>query len=117
VVVPDLAGWRLERMPVYPSTPYAELVPDWACEVASPSTVHVDRVRKMNICAREGLAHLWLVDPLVRVLEVYRLESGRWVVVLTSGGEDKARAEPFDDVEFDLAHCWPPLAEPEGEAP
>ncbi len=117
VVVPDLAGWRLERMPVLPATAYGELVPDWACEIASPSTVHVDRVRKMNLYAREGLAHLWLVDPLARVLEVYRLESGRWVVVLTSGGEDKVRAEPFDDIEFDLAHWWPPLAEPEGETP
>jgi Uma2 family endonuclease len=117
VVVPDLAGWRLERMPVYPSTPYAELVPDWACEIASPSTVHVDRVQKMNLYAREGLAHLWLLDPLARVLEVYRLESGRWVVVLTSGGEGKVRAEPFGEVELDLALWWPPLAEPDGEKP
>jgi Uma2 family endonuclease len=117
VVVPDLAGWRLERMPVLPATAYGELIPDWACEIASPSTVHVDRVRKMNLYAREGLAHLWLVDPLARVLEVYRLEGGRWVVVLTSGGEEKVRAEPFADVELDLALWWPPLAETEGKTP
>jgi len=117
VVVPDLAGWRLERMPVLPATAYGELIPDWACEIASPSTVHIDRVRKMNLYAREGLAHLWLVDPLARVLEVYRLEDGRWVVVLTSGGEDKVRAEPFEDVELDLALWWPPLAESESGAP
>ena len=117
VVVPDVGGWRLERMPVLPSTAYGELIPDWACEVASPSTVHIDRVRKMNLYAREGLRYLWLVDPLARVLEVYRLEEGRWVVVLTSGGDAKVRAEPFEDVELDLALWWPPLAESESGAP
>jgi Uma2 family endonuclease len=117
VVVPELAGWRQERMPVYPSTPYAELVPDWVSEIASPSTVHIDRVRKMNLYAREGLRHLWLVDPLARVLEVYRREEGRWVVALTSGGEDKVRAEPFEEVELDLAFWWPPLGESEADQP
>ena len=117
VVVPDVAGWRFERMPVLPSTAYGELIPDWACEIASPSTVHIDRVRKMNLYAREGLRHLWLVDPLARVLEVYRLEEGRWVVVLTSGGDAKVRAEPFEEIELDLALWWPPLAESESGAP
>lgn len=113
VVVPDVAGWRLERMPVLPATAYGELIPDWACEIASPSTVHVDRVRKMNLYAREGLRHLWLVDPLARVLEVYRLEEGRWVVAMTSGGDEKVRPEPFEEIELDLALWWPPLAETE----
>lgn len=113
IVVPDLAGWRLERMPVLPTTAYGELIPDWACEVASPATVHVDRVHKMTLYAREGLSHLWLVDPLSHVLEVYRLENGRWMVALTSGGEDKVRAEPFGDVELDLALWWPPLPDPD----
>jgi Uma2 family endonuclease len=117
VVVPDIAGWKLERMPVLPATAYGELVPDWACEIASPSTVHIDRVRKMNLYAREGLPHLWLVDPLSRVLEVYRLESGRWVVVLTCGNEEKIRAEPFAETELDLAQWWPPLAEPQPGGP
>ncbi len=115
--MPDLAGWRLERMPVYPSTPYAELVPDWACEIASPSTVHVDRVRKMNLYSRERLQHLWFVDPLARVLEVYRLETGRWVVALSCGDQDKVRTEPFEEVELDLASWWPPLAEADSAAP
>jgi len=117
VVVPDVAGWSLERMPVLPPVAYGELIPDWACEIASPSTVHIDRVRKMNLYAREGLRHLWLVDPLARVLEVYRLEEGRWVVVLTSGGDEKVRAEPFEEIELDLASWWPPLAESKAAEP
>ena len=71
----------------------------------------------MNLYAREGLAHLWLVDPLAQVLEVYRLENGRWIVALTSGGEDKVRAEPFEEIELDLGLWWPPLADTVNETP
>jgi Uma2 family endonuclease len=112
IAVPDLAGWRIERMPVFPAAAFSEVVPDWACEVASPATVHVDRVRKMNLYAQVGLSHLWLVDPLARVLEVYRMEAGRWVVAGTFGAEEKVRAGPFPDLEIDLAGWWPPVAEP-----
>ena len=104
-------GWWIERMPVFPGDAFSEVVPDWACEVASPATVHVDRVRKMNLYAQVGLSHLWLVDPLARVLEVYRLEAGRWVVAGTFGAEGKVRAEPFPGLEIDLAGWWPPVAE------
>jgi Uma2 family endonuclease len=111
IAVPDLAGWRIERMPVFPRDAFSEVVPDWACEVASPATVHVDRVRKMNLYAQVGLCHLWLVDPLARVLEAYRLEAGRWVVAGTFGKDDTVRAEPFPDIEIDLSAWWPPVPE------
>jgi Uma2 family endonuclease len=65
----------------------------------------------MRIYAREGVAHLWLVDPLQRTVEVYRLESGRWVVVTAHGGDDAARIEPFEAVEMRLARWWPPIAD------
>ena len=32
ILVPDLAGWRRARMPVFPDAPYATLAPDWVCE-------------------------------------------------------------------------------------
>lgn len=106
VMVPDMAGWRRERMPAVPNVAYFELAPDWACEVVSPSTGILDRRRKMPIYARESVAHLWIVDPILKTLEVYRLESGRWVVASTHGGDDRVRAEPFDAVEIDIARWW-----------
>ncbi len=106
IVVPDLAGWRRERMPVLENVPYSELVPDWVCEIVSPTTVRLDRVRKMPIYAREGVNHLWLVDPLMRTLEVYRLEGQRWVVVSTHGDAESVRAEPFEAVEIDISRWW-----------
>src|SRR5947208_11163960 len=76
VLVPDLAGWRRERMPALPDVVGFELAPDWVCEVISPTTARIDRGRKLRVYAREQGAHLWFVDPLARPIEVYRLEGG-----------------------------------------
>lgn len=112
VLVPDLAGWRRERMPVLRNVAYFELAPDWVCEVVSPSTARVDRVRKVPIYAREGVAHLWLVDPLQQTLEVFRLEGRHWVLVSTHGGAEAVRAAPFEALELDMSRWW---LEPESE--
>ena len=106
VLVPDLAAWRHDRMPTVPRVAYFTLAPDWVCEVISPSTGRIDRSRKMRIYAREGVRHLWFVDPLARTLEVYRLEDGRWLVASTHGGDEVIRAEPFDAIEIGLERWW-----------
>jgi Uma2 family endonuclease len=106
VLVPDLAGWRRERLPVLSDAPHPPIAPDWVCEVLSRSTAHLDRTRKMWVYAREGVGHLWMVDPHLHTLEVYRLEAGAWVVAGTHGGDEQARAEPFQAVRVDLARWW-----------
>ena len=106
ILVPGLAGWRRERMPVLANVAYFELSPDWVCEVVSLATVRVDRVRKMPLYARERVRHLWLVDPIMGALEVYRLEGQRWVVVSTHGDAEGLRAEPFDAIEIDMSRWW-----------
>ena len=107
ILVPDLAAWRRERLPFVPDAAYMTLAPDWACEVISPSTERIDRSRKMRIYAREDVRHLWLLDALVRKLEVLRLENGRWVVLATHGDSDIVRVEPFDAIEIGLSMFWP----------
>jgi Uma2 family endonuclease len=111
-VVPDLAGWRRERMPQIPDVPYFELAPDWVCEVASPSTAKLDRTKKTRVYARAGVSHLWIVDPVARTLEVFRLVDGRWTLVAAHADEETVRAEPFDAIELSLAGWWLPTAEP-----
>ena len=106
VLVPDLAGWRRERMPIVPDVVGFELAPDWACEVISPSTGEIDRGRKMRVYARERVGHLWILDPILRTLEVYRLENGRWVVASTHAGTEQVRAEPFDAVALEMRRWW-----------
>jgi Uma2 family endonuclease len=112
VLVPDLAGWRRERMPEPPSGPYATLPPDWICEVLSPSTERIDRAKKLRIYAAAGVAHAWLVDPLQRTLEVLRLHEGTWTIVSVFAGSEAVRAEPFAAVELELGGLWlePPAA-------
>lgn len=106
IAVPDLAGWRRERMPEMPQTAATTLAPDWVCEVVSPGTEHHDRTRKRRIYARERVAYYWLVDPLERTLEVYRLVNSHWLEIETFEGDVKVRAEPFDAIELDLGALW-----------
>src|SRR3989442_11292342 len=80
VLVPDLAGWRRERLPAIPDAAALSLPPDWACEIVSSSTGALDRGRKMQVYACERVGHLWIVDPGPRTVEGYRLEGGRWIV-------------------------------------
>lgn len=106
VVVPDLAGWRRERLPEFPDTPAFTLAPDWVCEVVSPSTERLDRAKKMPVYARERVGHLWIVNPVVRMLEVYRLSESGWLLLATHEGAAQVRAVPFEAVELDLAPLW-----------
>jgi len=108
VLVPDLAGWRRERMPTVPRVAWFELPPDWVCEVLSPSSAGRDRLRKMRTYARAGLSHVWLIDPLARLLESYRLQDGLWLRLGSWGGDELVRAEPFAEVELELSAWWLP---------
>jgi Uma2 family endonuclease len=106
VLVPDLAAWRRERFPAVPDDPYLALAPDWVCEVLSPSTEAIDRGRKLGIYAREGVLHVWLVDPLRRSLEILALEAGRLEQLEEHHGNVRVRARPFDAIELELSALW-----------
>jgi Uma2 family endonuclease len=102
VLVPDLAGWRLERMPELPETAYFGLVPDWVCEVLSPRYESHDRDDKLGVYRREQVLHAWLVSPAARTLEVLRLTPEGYLIVAVHTAPRAVRAEPFDAVELDL---------------
>ena len=108
VLVPDLAGWRRERLPQAPDEAYITLAPDWICEVLSPATEPLDRGKKLRIYAREHVAHAWLVDPLRRMLEVLSLESTVWRLLAVHAGQARVRAAPFAPIEIELAELWIP---------
>jgi Uma2 family endonuclease len=106
VLVPDLAGWRRERLPAVPAGAFLTLPPDWVCEVLSPSTEAIDRDKKLRIYARQGVAHAWLLDPLRKTLEVLSLESGAWVELAVHEGHGGVRAPPFAAIELELGALW-----------
>jgi Uma2 family endonuclease len=106
VLVPDLAGWRRERLSSVPNDAYLTLAPDWICEVLSPSTEYIDRGKKLRIYARENVGHAWLVDPLRQTLEVLALETGSLAQTEKYHGECTVRAVPFDAIELNLVTLW-----------
>jgi Uma2 family endonuclease len=88
------------------------LAPDWVCEVLSPSTARLDRARKLPRYHREGVGHVWLVEPLAHTLEVLRREPAGWLLMATFAGEEVVRAEPFDALPLELGLLWLPSPEP-----
>ena len=106
VLVPDLAGWRRERMPSLPETAWFDLAPDWVCEVLSPGTASLDRAEKLPIYAGHGVAHVWLVDPLLRTLEAFENREGKWLLLSTLKDAYPVSLPPFDAITFDLSILW-----------
>lgn len=106
VLVPDLAGWRRERLPSVPPDAYLTVPPDWVCEVLSPATERIDRAKKLRIYAREGVFHAWLLNPLLQTLEVLALDRDAWKLVATHEGGAPVRAEPFAAIELELGALW-----------
>jgi len=106
-MVPDLAGWRVERMPTLPETAHFAVPPDWICEVLARPTEAIDRDKKLPLYARHGVRHVWLVDPIAQLLEVHTLDDDhRWREVRIFEGDFHVRAEPFATVELDLSALW-----------
>jgi Uma2 family endonuclease len=107
VLVPDLAGWRRERMAEVPDVTFFTLAPDWVCEVLSPSTAKTDLERKLPKYARAEVAYAWVINPAVRVLEVFRRQGDSWLLEAAFSGDEAVRAAPFDAVPLELGALWP----------
>jgi Uma2 family endonuclease len=106
IVVPDLAGWRRDRMAEVPAQPFFDLAPDWTCEVLSPSTALLDRRSKLPLYAQAGVAHLWLVDPIARSVEVFILDQDSYRLAMVHGENEVVRLPPFDAIELSLEALW-----------
>ncbi len=109
---PDVVGWRRERLEGIDRARRVEVVPDWVCEVLSPSTRRHDLEVKVRAYARVGVQHGWYVDPLRRELTCYELCDGKWNVVHVHGGGARVNVEPFDAVPIEPATLW--AGEPSG---
>lgn len=107
ILVPDISGWRRERLPGYPASNYIEVAPDWVCEVLSASTEKRDRSLKKRIYAEGGVSYFWLLDPRLQLLEAFALRDGSWTDVGTWNSADDVSAPPFDAITFSLADLWP----------
>ena len=106
IVVPDLAGWKVEHLPKVPEGAFFTVTPDWVCEVVSPTSETCDRLEKLPLYAVRGIGHAWVLHPRRRSLEAFRLHDGKWLAVAIHRTNDCARIEPFEAIEIDLAVLW-----------
>jgi hypothetical protein len=107
VVVPDVAGWKRERLVGKTDGPWIDVAPDWACEVLSASTRTWDKRDKMRIYATYQVPHLWHLDPVTRFLEVFRRQDQNWLLIETYAADDLVSAPPFESLSFKLNDLWP----------
>ncbi len=112
VLVPDLGGWRSAAKTFEePNLAFHSTPPDWVCEVLSPSTQRIDRLRKMPIYAQHGVQYVWLVHPIDRTVEVYRLTEGQWLLIGTHADAEVVHLEPFQELGLELEELWLPQTE------
>ena len=108
IVVPDIAGWRRERLPENAHEGgFIEIAPDWICEVLSPLTEMHDKGSKRRIYALYGVAHLWHLDARSKTLEIFALQNEHWLLTHTFVDQDEVCAPPFTDIAFSLGLLWP----------
>lgn len=103
VVVPDVAGWRKERLPTVPEGHKFTVVPDWVCEIFSPSTETIDKEIKMPLYAKYGVGYLWLIHPIKQTLDAYKLNSGEWESLGSFNAGESARIEPFSEISINVS--------------
>ena len=106
ILVPDIAGWRRERLPNLPDENSIRVIPDWVCEVISPSSETRDRVDKREIYADYGVKHIWLIDPIARTLEAFACQDGTIALIATLKDDDPVSVAPFDAISFALDDLW-----------
>jgi Uma2 family endonuclease len=111
-LIPDIAGWRRERMPEVPRSHKFEISPDWVCEVISEGSRVQDRQEKPPIYLSCGVEFYWLIEPETRELEVWKSTGEFWQVFGVFSREDKVHAAPFEEIELDLSVLWIPRETP-----
>lgn len=111
--VPDVSGWRSSKISGHRNDNPIRVTPDWACEILSDSTRKKDLGPKRDMYARQGVTHLWIVEPEAHVLEVYSLGAARrWELVGTWVEDSVVSAAPFEALKLQLSSWWLKEADP-----
>jgi len=107
LAVPDLAGWHVDRVPDLPDENPLTVLPDWCCEILSPRTARDDKRLKLPLFARSNVPWSWLVDPTLKLVEIYQSVNGLPTLVTTAHDEERRVLPPFEH-EISLEGWWLP---------
>ena len=74
--------------------------PDWAVEIVSPSSKHMDYVRKLALYQSAGMREYWIVDPAQQSVTVYDLEHEAGCALYSF--KDKVKVGIYEDLFLDF---------------
>ena len=111
IVRPDLSGWRRKRLPRPWGLRPIDVVPDWCCEILSPTSARRDLVAKRELYARHDVPHYWILDPRERTLTALQLAGGMWIELGVWDDTARVQVPPFDAIELEVGRLFPPLSE------
>jgi Uma2 family endonuclease len=101
IVQPDLLYVSKSRRHIVKER--VEGAPDLAIEIISGSDRR-DRVEKLDLYAKEGVAEYWMVEPQAQLFEFLINEGGRYVV--KSPVDDRYQSPRLPEVETQIADFW-----------
>lgn len=78
---PDLCFWAKEKSSQFTGETTLYPIPDFVCEVLSPSTETRDRGVKFEDYAAHGVSEYWIVDADRRMIEQYVAKDGVYELV------------------------------------
>ena len=81
--------------------------PDLVVEALSPSNAKLTRTRKPAIYAESGVGELWLADPVLRSLSVFRFKEDPFRPVETVGTGDLLRSPLLPGFEIAATELFP----------
>ena len=98
----DIAGWRKKHVPEKPKG-VVNIIPDWVCEIASPSHESKDTVHIFNLLLNNNVPYYWIIWPEEKALIAYKLIDGKYTAIKSINNRGgRIKIEPFEEVEFDL---------------
>lgn len=106
VYLPDIAGWRIDRVPEPPRSRPVRIAPDWICEILSPSTAARDIGHKRQTYHRARVGHYWVADPINHTIAMYGWREAGYVLAMAAGAGEVVRAEPFAAIELDIGDLF-----------
>lgn len=102
VLCHDLAGWRRDRLPKWPTDlSLMEMRPDWVCEILS-SNIRDDKVRKHRILHEWEVPYYWLVDPVDLEIRILQRENEDFKVFMDVGTDFVGFLPPFEGEEISV---------------